>query len=360
MAGRRKKVEDEEFIMESDSVFGRGDLSAELEPLELDEELSLRPKKFSEYIGQEEHIRNLKVYVTAAGQRGEALDHVLLSGPPGLGKTSLAHVIANELGVTIHSTSGPALEKKGDLAGLLTKLAERDVLFIDEIHRLHPAVEENLYPAMEDYEMDLVLDSGAHARSCKIPLNHFTLIGATTKSGMLTGPLRDRFGVILRLDYYSHQALETIVRRSADILQIPCTPEAAHEIATRSRGTPRIANRLLRRLRDFAQVEGNGTIDLDIATIGLTRLQVDKKGLDQLDHHFLLSIIDKFGGGPVGLDTLAAAIGEDKGTIEDVVEPYLIKEGYIQRTPRGRIAMETAYAHFGREMKSHTKQRKLF
>lgn len=355
-----RRVKDEMFIMDSDTSFGRvEDLSVDLQPMELDEEVSLRPQKFCEYIGQEEHIQNLKVYVTAAGQRGESLDHVLLSGPPGLGKTSLAHVIANELGVTLHSTSGPALEKKGDLAGILSKLQERDVLFIDEIHRLNPAVEEYLYPAMEDFEMDIMLDSGAHARSVKMQLSHFTLIGATTKSGMLTGPLRDRFGIILRLDYYTPEALQTIVSRSADILQIAITKEAAHEVATRSRGTPRIANRLLRRLRDFAQVEGNGTIDLAIANLGLERLQVDKQGLDQMDRRFLLTIIDKFNGGPVGLDTLAAALGEDKGTIEDVVEPFLIKEGYLQRTPRGRVALLAAYQHFGRKPAISSRQGSL-
>jgi Holliday junction DNA helicase RuvB len=308
---------------------------------------ALRPRSFEDYVGQEHHKENLRIFVTAAMRRGEALDHVLFCGPPGLGKTTLAHIIANELGVGIHITSGPAIERKGDLAGILSNLRERDVLFIDEIHRLNPAVEENLYPAMEDFQFDIVIGQGPHARSMKLPLPRFTLVGATTRSGLLTSPLRDRFGAIVRLEYYTAAELTTIVRRSASLLDIGIDEEAAHEVARRSRGTPRIANRLLRRVRDFAEVKGDGRITREIADYGLSRLQVDQKGLDPLDRKYLSAMIEKFGGGPVGVETLAAAVSEERDTLEDVCEPYLIQEGYIQRTPRGRVATPEAFRHLG-------------
>ena len=305
-------------------------------------ERSLRPKLFHEVIGQKELVDNLKVFVQAAKERSEALDHVLLAGPPGLGKTTLANVLANELGVELHKTSGPALEKK-DLAGILSHIRENDVLFIDEIHRLSPAVEENLYPAMEDFKFDLILGQGPQARTIEMPLPRFTLVGATTKTGLLTGPMRDRFGFIGRVQYYSHSSLQEVVTRSAALLGVPCEIEGAAEIAARSRGTPRIANRLLRRVRDFAEVEGTGAIEVDLARYALERLGVDENGFDALDRKFLDSLVVQFSGGPVGVDTLASATGEESDTLENVVEPYLIQEGFVQRTPRGRIATQHAF-----------------
>jgi len=307
---------------------------------------SLRPKLFHEVIGQSELVDNLKVFVRAAKERAEALDHVLLAGPPGLGKTTLANVLANELGVELHKTSGPALEKK-DLAGILSHIRENDVLFIDEIHRLSPAVEENLYPAMEDFKFDLILGQGPQARTIEMPLPRFTLVGATTKTGLLTGPMRDRFGFIGRVQYYGHQALQEVVTRSAVLLGVPCELDGAAEIASRSRGTPRIANRLLRRVRDFAEVEGTGAIEVDLARYALERLGVDENGFDSLDRKFLDALVHQFSGGPVGVDTLASAIGEETETLESVVEPYLIQEGFVQRTPRGRIATQHAFLYLG-------------
>lgn len=308
----------------------------------------LRPSTFNEFAGQEQIVENLKVFVQAAKQRGEALDHVLLHGPPGLGKTTLSHIIANDLGVNIKITSGPVLDKPGDLAGLLTNLEKGDVLFIDEIHRLSPIVEEYLYSAMEDYKIDIMIDTGPNARSIQIQLNPFTLVGATTRSGLLTAPLRARFGINFRLEYYSKEVLAGIVERSAYILNIPITVEAAYEIASRSRGTPRIANALLRRVRDFAQIKGSGKIDIEITHVALKALNVDQYGLDEMDNKILSAIIEKFKGGPVGLNTIATAVGEQPGTIEEVYEPYLIQEGYLHRTPRGREATEKAYRHLGK------------
>ncbi len=343
---------------------GKDGAEAPLDPIvatdEVRLEASLRPRDFGEYVGQAKVVDKLKVYVKAAKARGESLDHCLFSGPPGLGKTSLAHIIASELRVGLHVTSGPALEKKGDLAGLLTNLAPRDVLFIDEIHRLSAAIEEYLYPAMEDFRLDVTIDTGPAARAMKIDLPPFTLIGATTRTGLLTSPLRDRFQIQERLDYYAPDDLERILGRSAKILSVKLETDGAKEIARRSRGTPRIANRLLRRLRDFAEVEGQGEVTRAVADASLKRLDVDARGLDAMDRRVLLTIVEKFGGGPVGVETIAAAVGEERDTIEDVYEPFLLQEGFIQRTPRGRMATLRCFEYFGRAVPRRDGQDELF
>lgn len=323
------------------------DIRAQGDDRDGDFERALRPQRFGDFSGQDKIVENLRVFVAAARMRGEALDHLLLHGPPGLGKTTLSAIIANELGVGFKVTSGPVLDKPGDLAGILTSLEENDVLFIDEIHRLSPVVEEYLYSAMEDYRIDIMIDKGPGARSVQLTLSPFTLVGATTRSGLLTSPLRARFGINCHLEYYDHEILRSIVLRSARLLGTRCTSDAALEIAMRSRGTPRIANALLRRVRDFAMVKGSGVIDLTIAKFGLEALNIDRYGLDEIDNKILTTIITKFKGGPVGLTTIATALGEDPGTIEEVYEPYLIKEGFIKRTPRGREVTDLAYTHLG-------------
>ncbi len=334
-----------------------------IDPEQNDDEVqldrSLRPVRFEDFVGQDRIKENLSVFIDAAKGRGEALDHVLFCGPPGLGKTTLANIIAHELGVNIKMTSGPVLERTGDLAAILTNLQERDVLFIDEIHRLNRVVEEILYPAMEDFQLDIIIGQGPAARSIKLDLSPFTLVGATTRTGLITSPLRDRFGVIDRLGFYEPDELKKIVQRSAGLFHTIIEPEAATEIGRRSRGTPRIANRLLRRVRDFAQVEGDGTITLDLVASAMKRLEVDEKGFDHMDRKLLLTIIDKFGGGPVGLETLAAALNEEKDTIEDVYEPFLIQEGFLDRTPRGRQATRLSYEYFNRKRPSPAQENLL-
>ncbi|MDP6180799.1 MAG: Holliday junction branch migration DNA helicase RuvB, partial [Desulfatiglandales bacterium] len=320
-------------------------IDPELKSDEIPSEINLRPMSLDEYVGQEEMKRGLKVFIDAARARSDALDHVLFHGSPGLGKTSLAYIIANELEVDIKSTSGPVIEKPGDLAAILTSLQPRDVLFIDEVHRLNHVVEEILYPAMEDYQLDIIIGQGPSARTMKIPLPPFTLVGATTRSGLLTPPMRDRFGVILRVEFYRPEELEKIVLRSSRLLEIPINGEGAFEIARRSRGTPRVANRILRRVRDYAEVEADGVITLEVAMGALDMLDVDNKGLDKMDRHIMRTIIEKFNGGPIGLDTLSAAVSEEKDTLEDVYEPFLIQRGYLKRTPRGRVATKRAYQH---------------
>ncbi|MFO0357940.1 MAG: Holliday junction branch migration DNA helicase RuvB [Sphingobacteriaceae bacterium] len=324
--------------------------SENLSTSDRDIERALRPIQFDDFSGQQNVVDNLRVFVAAAKQRQESLDHVLLHGPPGLGKTTLAHIISNDLGVNLRVTSGPVLDKPGDLAGLLTNLEPNDVLFIDEIHRLSPIVEEYLYSAMEDFKIDIMIDNGPNARTVQIKLNPFTLVGATTRSGLLTSPLRARFGINSRLNYYDSKVLTGIVKRSSDILNVDIKEDAAYEIARRSRGTPRIANALLRRVRDFAQIKGNGAIDIEIATYALKALNVDKNGLDEMDHRILSCIIDKFKGGPVGINTISTAVGEEPGTIEEVYEPFLVQEGYLVRTPRGREVTEMAYKHLGKSI----------
>jgi len=335
-------------------------IDSELDNEEVQYNNSLRPSQLAEYVGQEKIKENLNIFIAAAKMREESLDHVLFYGPPGLGKTTLANIIAAEMGANIKSTSGPVIEKTGDLAALLTNLKKGDVLFIDEIHRLSNVIEEILYSAMEDYKLDIMIGQGPSARSIKLELPPFTLVGATTRAGLLTSPLRDRFGVVHRLDYYNEKELETILTRSAGILEIDIVPEGANEIARRSRGTPRIANRLLRRVRDYAQVKADGIITREVANDALEMMEVDGKGLDKMDHKLLLAMIEKYSGGPVGIENLAASISEEKDTIEDVLEPYLIQTGFIQRTPRGRVATPLAYKHFNKLPPSKNDQESLF
>ncbi|MBT3515530.1 MAG: Holliday junction branch migration DNA helicase RuvB [Nitrospina sp.] len=341
--------------MDDDSI-----INIDVDNDELLFEATLRPSQFEDYIGQEKTKRNLEIFIEAARIRGDALDHVLFYGPPGLGKTTLANIIASEMGANIKSTSGPVIEKSGDLAAILTNLKKGDILFIDEIHRLSNVIEEILYSAMEDYNLDIMIGQGPSARSIKLELPPFTLVGATTRAGLLTSPLRDRFGVVHRLDYYSPEELETIITRSSSILKIEIHPEGAGEIARRSRGTPRISNRLLKRVRDYAQVKADGVITKDVAQKSLEMMEVDHFGLDKMDHKLMLTLIEKFKGGPVGVESLAASISEEKDTIEDVLEPYLMQSGFIQRTPRGRIATEIAYQHFGITLPNKNQQEKLF
>ncbi len=335
-------------------------LNYSLDNQDLQYEASLRPTGFTEYVGQEKIKENLSIFISAAQMRKEPLDHALFYGPPGLGKTTLANIIAQEMGANLKSTSGPVIEKSGDLAALLTNLEEGDILFIDEIHRLSKVIEEILYPAMEDYKLDIMIGQGPSARSIKLDLPPFTLVGATTRAGLLTSPLRDRFGVVHRLDFYSTQELEQILNRSALLLNIPMDQKGCHEIAKRSRGTPRIANRMLRRVRDYAQVKGDGIISQAIAGRALDMLEVDAMGLDKMDHKLLLTLIEKFNGGPVGIETLAASINEEKDTIEDIYEPYLLQTGFLNRTPRGRVATSVAYTHFGFDPSSSDNQQSLF
>jgi Holliday junction DNA helicase RuvB len=335
-------------------------IDSELSSEETQYDNSLRPSQLTDYVGQEKIKENLNIFIAAAKMREESLDHVLFYGPPGLGKTTLANIIASEMRANIKSTSGPVIEKSGDLAALLTNLKKGDVLFIDEIHRLSNVIEEILYSAMEDYKLDIMIGQGPSARSIKLELPPFTLVGATTRAGLLTSPLRDRFGVVHRLDYYSEKELEIILTRSANILKISIVPEGANEIARRSRGTPRIANRLLRRVRDYAQVKANGIITREVASNALEMMEVDNKGLDKMDHKLLLAMIEKYSGGPVGIESLAASISEEKDTIEDVLEPYLIQTGFIQRTPRGRVATSLAYKHFNKLPPSQINQKNLF